>query len=135
MNNAKLSGIVCTKCKKNWSYHMKSTCKNKYEQINSTAPVCESCDVTNGKRENISVLRISSPNLQSQYVPPLSLSVYTTDLMEAIINLINDPLNNDENSLDEFQHVKECEELINLYLTLLHTKHHNIFLPNVLLGK
>ena len=130
INNAKVSGIVCTKCQKNWSYHMKPTCKNTYEKSNSTAPVYKNCDVANRERENISILRISFPKLQSQYVSPISLSVHTTDLIDPIINLINDILNNDGNSLDKCQNVKECEEFLNLHLTHLYTIKHNMLSPN-----
>ena len=62
-NNAKVSLAVCTNCQKNWSYHMKYKCENKYENMNSTAHVSENCDFAIGERENVSILRIRSPKL------------------------------------------------------------------------
>ena len=55
IDNTDLSVIVCTECKKNWSYHVKPTCKRNYEKSNSNPPVCENYNVVNGERENISI--------------------------------------------------------------------------------
>ena len=38
-NNESVSVILCTKCNKNWNYHMKPGCKNRYE-TNTANPLC-----------------------------------------------------------------------------------------------
>ena len=88
--------------------------------------MCENFIVANGEIDNIFIQHSPFPKIQSQYVWPISSRVATTDLMEPIINLINNLLNNDGNSLGDFQNDKECEEILNLHLTHLHTKVHNI---------
>ena len=97
--------------------------------------MCENCNVVNGEREKISIQRISSPISLSQYVSPISSSDTTPNLVESIINFINTLLKNDETSLDDFQHVKECEEFLHLHLIHLHTKTHNMLSLNIPLGK
>ena len=52
-----------------------------------------------------------------------------------MIHLANNLLNNNGTSLDDFQNVEECKELLYLHLTHLHTKNHNIFSPNVPSGQ
>ena len=122
---------MCTGCKKIGIITSNPHIRTSIHKNNSTTPVCDSCDVPNGERENIEILRFKYLKLQSQYVSPISSRVTTNDLMEPIINLINIIVNNDETSLDDFQSVEECEEFLHLHLTHLHTKNHNIFSPNV----
>ena len=40
INNRDLSIIVCTECKKSWSYHINTSCKKKYDTNFSKSPVC-----------------------------------------------------------------------------------------------
>ena len=71
--------------KKNWSYHMKISCKNKYEKNNSKTPVCDSCNIPHGERDNISIQRNPSPLIKSQYVSPISSVISSTDLMDPMM--------------------------------------------------
>ena len=116
-------------------YHVTPGWKNKYTRHNITDTVCNNCDVPNGERDNIYILPDTSPKIQAQYVSPTSSRVTTTDLMEPLITLIDNLLNNDGTSLDDFQYVAEYEEFLYLHLTHLRTKNHDISSSNVPLGQ
>ena len=121
MNNTALSIIVCTDCKKSWSYHINTSCKNNYDRNISKPPVCVHCNVPHEDREIIYIERSPSSLAHSQYLSPISSVISSTEFMEPMINLVNTLLINDRTSLDEFRNVEECKELIHLHLTHLHT--------------
>ena len=64
-DNETVSVTVCTECNKNYSYHIKPGCKNKYEKNNSNPPVCENCNAPHGERDNIYIQRSPSPLIKS----------------------------------------------------------------------
>jgi len=130
MNDKDVSIMVCTECKKIWSYHINPSCKNKYDKNISKPPMCVHYNVPNKDRDNVSTQRSPSSLAHSQYLSPISSVISSTDLMEPMINLINTLLINDVTLLDDFQNVEECKEFIHLYLTHLHIQLHNIFSPS-----
>jgi len=110
INNKDLSIIVCTECKKSWSYHVNLACKKKYDRNISKPPVCVYCNVRNKDRDNISIQHSLSSLAHSQYLSPISSSISSTGLMEPITNLINTLLIKDGTSLDDFRNIEECKE-------------------------
>ena len=79
INNKNASVIACTECKKNWNYHVKPTCKNKYTKIIANT-LCAKTVMLSIEKErtyplNVVYLQLLYRNMYHLYHPVLLLLI------------------------------------------------------------